>query len=58
MTIDSNTFENNWVGADQQGFMFVFQVRTESGAVPWAAVRDRPPLPGTPVISAAGPSRQ
>jgi Ricin-type beta-trefoil lectin domain len=40
MTIDSNTFENNWVGADQQGFMFVFQVRTEYGAVPWATVNN------------------
>ncbi len=40
VTIDSNTFENTWVGADQPGYTFVFTVRTESGAVPWAVVRD------------------
>src|SRR3954454_297672 len=38
VTIDGNTFENNWVGADQRGFAFVFQVRTEYGNVPWATV--------------------
>ena len=40
VTIDSNTFANNWIGADQQGFLFMFSVRTESGAVPWAVVNN------------------
>jgi Right handed beta helix region len=40
VTIDGNTFTNNWIGADQQGFLFMFSVRTESGAVPWAVVSD------------------
>ena len=40
VTIDSNTFDNNWVGADQHGFMLVFNVRLESGAVPWAVVNN------------------
>ncbi len=40
VTIDSNTFTNNWQGADQPGYTFVFTVRTEYGAVPWAVVRD------------------
>ncbi len=40
VTIDSNTFTNNWVGADQQGFMLVFGVRMEGGLVPWAVVDD------------------
>ena len=38
VTIDSNTFDNNWVGADQRGFTMVFNVRCENGAVPWAVV--------------------
>ena len=40
VTIDSNTFENNWVGADQRGFALVFNVRTEWGQVPWAVVNN------------------
>jgi hypothetical protein len=40
VTIDSNTFTNNWIGADQQGFTLVFSVRTEGGAVPWAVVNN------------------
>lgn len=40
ITIDNNVLENNWVGADQRGFAFVFSVRTEIGAVPWAVVND------------------
>lgn len=40
VTIDNNTFDNNWVGADQRGFVFVFNVRVELGAVPWAVVKD------------------
>ena len=31
VTIDRNTFENNWKGADQRGFFSLFNVRTESG---------------------------
>lgn len=38
VTIDNNTFDNNWVGADQRGFVMVFNVRAEQGAVPWAVV--------------------
>ena len=40
VTIDSNTFENNWKGADQRGYFLLFNVRTESGQVPWAVVND------------------
>lgn len=40
VTIDSNTFDNNWVGADQRGFSLVFNVRAENGAVPWAVVNN------------------
>jgi hypothetical protein len=40
VTIDSNTFTNNWVGGDQQGFVMVFGVRLEGGLVPWAVVKD------------------
>ena len=40
VTIDGNTFANNWIGADQQGFLFLFSVRTEGGAVPWAVVNN------------------
>jgi hypothetical protein len=40
VTIDSNTFTNNWIWSDQQGFMLVFGVRTEGGMVPWAVVND------------------
>lgn len=40
VTIDSNTFTNNWVGADQGGYVLVFGVRTENGMVPWAVVND------------------
>ncbi len=40
VTIDSNTFDNNWVGADQRGFVMVFNVRAESGQVPWAVVNN------------------
>jgi hypothetical protein len=40
VTIDHNVFENNWVGADQRGFAFVFTVRTESNQVPWAVVNN------------------
>jgi hypothetical protein len=40
VTIDSNTFENNWKGADQRGFFLLFNVRTELGQVPWAVVND------------------
>ncbi|HEY6991803.1 MAG TPA: RICIN domain-containing protein, partial [Bryobacteraceae bacterium] len=40
VTIDSNTFENNWRGADQRGFFLLFNVRTEWGQVPWAVVNN------------------
>lgn len=40
VTIDSNTFTNNWIYSDQQGFTLVFGVRTEGGMVPWAVVND------------------
>ncbi len=40
VTVDSNTFDNNWVGADQRGFALVFNVRCENGAVPWAVVNN------------------
>jgi hypothetical protein len=40
MTIDNNTFENNWVGGDQRGFALVFSVRTELGQMPWSVVKD------------------
>ncbi len=40
ITIDGNTFDNNWVGADQRGFALVFNVRCENGAVPWAVVNN------------------
>ena len=40
VTIDSNTFTNNWVGADQGGYVLVFGVRVEGGLVPWAVVKD------------------
>jgi hypothetical protein len=40
VTIDSNTFENNWKGADQRGFFLLFNVRTESDQLPWAVVND------------------
>ncbi len=40
MTIDNNTFDNNWVGGDQRGFALVFSVRTEVGQVPWSVVKD------------------
>src|SRR5579875_831480 len=40
VTIDSNTFENNWRGADQNGYAIVFTVRTVNGGVPWAVVND------------------
>ena len=36
--IENNTFTNNFIGADQLGFMLVFNVRDEYGAVPWATV--------------------
>jgi len=37
--VDGNTFERNWVQA-QNGFAILFTVRTEGGAAPWAAVED------------------
>jgi Right handed beta helix region len=40
ITIDHNTFTNNWVGADQLGFAIVLSVRDESGRVPWATVNN------------------
>ena len=40
VTLDGNTFDNNWVGADQRGFALVFTVRTEQNDVPWATVSD------------------
>ena len=54
VTIDNNTFENNWVGADQRGFAFVFQVRTEYGNVPWATVSNITITNNRIVHSAAG----
>ena len=36
--IENNTFTNNFIGADQLGFMLVLNVRDEYGAVPWATV--------------------
>ena len=36
--IQNNTFTNNFVGADQLGFMLVLNVRDEGGQVPWATV--------------------
>ena len=38
VTIQNNTFSNNFVGADQLGFILVLNVRDESGQVPWATV--------------------
>lgn len=38
VTIQNNTFTNNYVGADQLGFMLVLGVRDEGGLVPWATV--------------------
>jgi hypothetical protein len=52
--IDHNVFENNWVGADQRGFAFVFTVRTESNQVPWAVVNDVKVTNNTIRHSAAG----
>ncbi len=40
ITIDNNTFENNWKGADQRGYFLLFNVRTELGWVPWAVVNN------------------
>ncbi len=40
VTIDSNSFTNNWIGGDQRGFFLVFNVRCEMGAVPWAVVNN------------------
>jgi hypothetical protein len=40
VTVDSNIFENNWIGADQPGLGLVFTVRTVSDAMPWAVVND------------------
>ena len=36
--IQYNTFTNNMVGADQNGFTMLLNVRVEGGAVPWATV--------------------
>ncbi len=38
--IEGNVFENNWAGADPQGFAVVFAVRTHNGAMPWAVIED------------------
>ena len=38
VTIQNNTFTNNFVGADQLGFMLVLNVRDQDGEVPWATV--------------------
>ncbi len=40
VTIDSNTFENNWKGADQRGYFLLFNVRTEFNQLPWAVVNN------------------
>lgn len=40
ITIDSNTFENNWKGADQRGYFLLFGVRTELDQVLWAVVNN------------------
>ena len=36
--VQNNTFTNNFVGADQLGFMLVLNVRDEVGTAPWATV--------------------
>ncbi len=38
--IQYNTFTNNMVGADQNGFTILLNVRDEGGQVPWATVSD------------------
>jgi hypothetical protein len=40
ITIQNNSFTNNFQQADQLGFTFVFSVRDQGGAVPWATVND------------------
>ena len=40
VTIDSNIFENNWLGGGQRGFVLMFTERTEVGQVPWAVIDD------------------
>lgn len=37
--IDGNTFENNWVDA-QNGFSILFTVRNQEGTAPWSVVED------------------
>ena len=38
VTFDGNTLENNWVGADQRGYAFMFDVRTLGNSAPWSVV--------------------
>jgi hypothetical protein len=38
VTIQNNTFTNNFLQADQLGFTLVFNVRDEDGTAPWATV--------------------
>lgn len=38
VTVQNNTFTNNFVQADQRGFVLVLNVRDEQGQVPWATV--------------------
>jgi hypothetical protein len=37
--VDGNTFENNWVDA-QNGFSILFTVRNQEGTAPWSVVED------------------
>jgi len=38
--VDGNIFEQNWVGADQDGFAIVFTPRNQNNTAPWSAVSD------------------
>ncbi|MFL6464746.1 MAG: hypothetical protein ACJ73N_10105, partial [Bryobacteraceae bacterium] len=38
VTVQNNTFTNNFIQADQQGFVMLLNVRDEGGTAPWATV--------------------
>ena len=38
--MDGNIFENNWVGADQDGLAIVMTPRNQQGTAPWSVVAD------------------
>lgn len=40
MVFDNNIFEYNWSGEGQTGYAIVFTVRNESGATPWATIKN------------------